>query len=391
MVSKIFSLNNASFVAFLVFCLVQLPTSRLEAKIFTETRTKETPTCQEFKKSINREFGTTADGMTALYNKYGKVNVNTWNNNSVKIDITIVVNANKQSEADRIFNRIHVNFTNTAGYVKAETIIDEQQGGWNWGWNNSNSEDYQINYEVFMPIGNQMDLKNKYGDSYLSNMNGKLIAEIKYGNLRTENINSDCDLNLGYGKASFNKIGNLNGQVSYGEINLVESKDIQLDSKYSDMNFSKSNRLRLVSKYDDIEIGTVNDLRLQTKYSDVSVKNANSAYFTTQYTDIKVESLAEILDADMSYGGLVVGEMNKGFQSANLKGQYTDFVVSIGRGTNYKIDAEGSYADFQYPSSATIRQHEEKSSWESIRGFMGDENTKSFVKVKMNYGDLVIK
>ena len=51
---------------------------------------------QEFTRTINREFGTTVDGMTALYNKYGTVNVKTWQNNSVKIDITIVVNAGSQ-------------------------------------------------------------------------------------------------------------------------------------------------------------------------------------------------------------------------------------------------------------------------------------------------------
>ena len=79
---------------------------------------------QEFSRTINREFNTTADGMTALYNKYGTVNVKTWQNNAVKIDITIVVNAGSQREADKIFDRIKVNFANAVGYVKAETMIE---------------------------------------------------------------------------------------------------------------------------------------------------------------------------------------------------------------------------------------------------------------------------
>ena len=85
---------------------------------------------QEFTRNINREFGTTAEGMTALYNKYGTVNVKTWQNNSVKIDISIVVNAGSQREADKIFDRIKVNFANAAGYVKAETMIEQSNGGW---------------------------------------------------------------------------------------------------------------------------------------------------------------------------------------------------------------------------------------------------------------------
>ncbi|MFZ4634496.1 MAG: hypothetical protein ACOYNO_09855, partial [Saprospiraceae bacterium] len=78
---------------------------------------------QEFTRTINRDFGTTANGMAALYNQYGKLNIKTWSENRVKIDITIVVNASDQRSADRIFDRIKVNFTNTAGYVKAETMI----------------------------------------------------------------------------------------------------------------------------------------------------------------------------------------------------------------------------------------------------------------------------
>ena len=64
---------------------------------------------QEFIKTINREFSTAQEGTTALYNKYGKVNVNTWQNNSVKIEITIMVNTNSQREADKTFDRIQVN------------------------------------------------------------------------------------------------------------------------------------------------------------------------------------------------------------------------------------------------------------------------------------------
>ncbi len=48
-----------------------------------------------------------------------------------------------------------------------------------------------------MPIGNQPDLKNRYGNSKVGDLNGKLTAEIKYGDLRTEAIGNDADLTDG--------------------------------------------------------------------------------------------------------------------------------------------------------------------------------------------------
>lgn len=59
-----------------------------------------------------------------------------------------------------------------------------------------------------------LDLNNRYGNSYIGKLNGKLTAEIKYGDLRTEVIANDADLSLGYGKASIAKVNHLYGQVS---------------------------------------------------------------------------------------------------------------------------------------------------------------------------------
>lgn len=122
---------------------------------------------QEFTQTINREFSTAEDGTTALYNKYGTVKVKTWQNKSVKIDVTIVVNAKTPKEADGTFKRINVNFTNAWGYVKAETVIAEvlysRTNSW-WPFQ-SCGDDFKVNYEVWIPAANKLDLKNKYGNA----------------------------------------------------------------------------------------------------------------------------------------------------------------------------------------------------------------------------------
>lgn len=342
---------------------------------------------REFIKTINREFSTTANGMTALYNKYGKVTVNTWNNNSVKIDITIVVNADDQRTADRTFERINVNFTNTAGYVKAETFIGDE-GWWPGG---GSCQDFKINYEVWMPIGNQLDLKNKYGNSYVGPLNGKLFAEIKYGDLRTEAIGADADLYLGYGKAYLARVNNLYGQISYGELTVPEARDLQLDTKYSDMNVERAAGVRITSKYDDFTFGTLDDLRLQTKYANVRANSARAMLITAQYTDVKLGNLADKLDADLTYGALVIDAVGRGFSDINVTGKYTNVKLYVERGAAYRFEAEGNYTEIHPPSGATMRQREDTGAWESARGYVGDANAKGLVRVKLSYGDFVIK
>ncbi|MCB9306659.1 MAG: hypothetical protein H6565_08685 [Lewinellaceae bacterium] len=342
---------------------------------------------QEFTRTINREFGTTVDGMTALYNKYGTVNVKTWQNNSVKIDITIVVNAGSQREADKIFDRIKVNFANTAGYVKAETFIEKSS---DWGWNGK-SCDFKINYDVSMPMANQLELKNRYGNSYVANLKGKLIAEIKYGDLRTENINNDADISLGYGKAYISKVNNLYGQISYGELTVTEAREVQLDTKYSELKSDRINTLRLTSKYDDFELGTVDELRLQTKYANLRVKNAGSAYVTAQYTDVKLVNLAETADTDLSYGSLKIESVARNFSEVNVVGKYTNVLVATERSVPYRFNLQSQNGDLKTPSGAMFSHKNNTGKSKTVEGYVGDANAKGQIKAKLQNGGVVLK
>lgn len=327
---------------------------------------------QEFTKNIHREFTTVADGMVALYNKYGKVTVNSWTGNNVKIDINIIVNAKNQADAGNTFDRIKINFTNTAGYVKAETIIEQpSMRGFNTifagSWDNNSCQDFKINYDVWMPIGNQLDLKNKYGDSYVGALNGKLLAEIKYGDLRTEAISNSCDLTLGYGKANMTSVQNLTGSVSYAELTLQSAKDVQLDTKYSELKLERAGDVRLVSKYDDLEFGTLADLRLQTKYGSLKAKSTKSAFVTAQYTDLEMGTISENLDVDLQYGGLNIENLSRNFKDVTIKSNYTNIEIDVEHGAIYRFELEGSYTDISTPSGAKIIRKDEVSNWESVK------------------------
>ena len=345
---------------------------------------------QEFTKSINREFATNANGMTALYNKYGSVNVKTWQNNSVKIDITIRVNASNQRDADKMFDRIQVNFANTTGYVKAETMIESKSG---WWVEDNVCRDYKINYEVWMPVGNQLDLKNKYGNSYVANLNGKLSAEIKYGDLRTEILTGDAEINMSYGKVFMAGVNNLYGQVGYGEINLTAAKgEVQVDSKYSELRLEKAAAVRITSRYDDFTLGDIQDLRVQTKYSDLKAQRVGATFITAQYTDVKLMVVSTSADVDLMYGGLKIESLGRDFTDANVVGKYTDVRITTERSARSKFKVDGSYTDISWPSGTTIRHQEKNAGYETVEGHVGsDANSKNMVKAKMQHGSFVLK
>ncbi|MFN0015869.1 MAG: hypothetical protein ACKVU2_15105 [Saprospiraceae bacterium] len=377
MKSKICSFSNARQA--LLVCLVVLG-SAVQALAGGPT--------QEFSKKINREFNISATGTTAIYNKYGKVNINTWQNNSVKIDITIVVNATDQRTADRTFERIKVNFMNTADYVKAETVIESEA---KISWLGNNCQDFKINYEVWMPIGNQLDLKNKYGNSFVAALNGKLKAEIKYGDLRTEAVNNNADLSIGYGKANLAKVRNLTGYLSYGGLNITEAAEVQMDSKYSDFQIDQAMAVRVTSKYDNFNLGDIEDLRVQTKYANLRVNTTKAVYVTAQYTDVKMNSISGSVDADLNYGSLKVGALGRNFSEARIVGKYTDVQMNVESGAAFRFDAEGMHTGLRTPHGATISRKDKKGSHSLVAGFVGDAKAPRLVHARLSYGDFTLK
>lgn len=346
---------------------------------------------QEFSKTIQREFSTAADGTTALYNKYGNVKVKTWQNNSVKIDITIVVNAKNQREADETFNRINVNFTNAWGYVKAETMIAEASNNNIWWPTVRTGCDYRIHYDVWMPISNQLDLKNKYGNAWVGELNGKLLADIKYGDLRAETVNNDAQVNVGYGNAWLTRVKNLYGQVSYSKLNVTQADDIQLDTKYSETEVEKANNLRITSKYDEFKLGIVDELRLQTKYANLRSTDIRAAYVTAQYSDMGFATVRESVDADMTYGKLDIDALGRNFSNVNIVGKYTGVTVSVERGAAYRFDAEVNHADAHVPQAATVKNRSDSGQRETVQGYLGNEGAKGLVKARLSYGDFMIR
>jgi hypothetical protein len=345
---------------------------------------------QEFSKKINREFSISPTGTTALYNKYGNVRVNTWANRSVKMEITIVVNATDQRAAERVFERIQVNFLHTADYVKAETVFEPEYrtGVTVFGFKVA---DFKINYDVWLPADNQLDLKNRYGDAHVSNLKGKLLAEIRYGNLRGENLSGDADLSINYGKASLNQARHLTGYISYSDLLAERADEVNLDTRYSDIRLSQATQVRLTSKYDKLNFGEVETLRLQTRYTDLRGRQIGSLFLTAQYTDARIERVVEVLDADLNYGALNIRALGRQFSEARVQAKYTDVKIAVEPGAAFRLDAEGKHTDVRTLNLSRSMLKETMGGQVKVSGFSGDANAPRIITARLQYGDFELK
>jgi hypothetical protein len=343
---------------------------------------------REFSKVINKEFPVTSTGTTALYNKYGKIDVKTWSENRVKIDVTIIVRSENERDAENMFDRINIDFTNTTDFVKAETNIESSKGWFPWSMGNT---DYTINYEVYMPRTNQLDLRNRYGDSFIGALDNKAGIDIKYGNFRLEEITGELGVTIAYGNGTIQRCRNLSADVAYGNLTIARGADLQLNTKYSNMKIEQAMDIRSNSKYDNFKIGEIRQLDIHTKYSNVTASCMTNLIAVAGYTDFRVDKIYKIIDIDLNYGGANIGLLTKNFTDVRFTGNYADFKVNVEEGASYKLDASGNYAGITNPNGLKIQFERDKGTSYAVEGFVGNTTTNNAIKVSLNYGGAKIR
>ncbi len=343
---------------------------------------------QEFTKTVKKEFPISTTGIVDLTNKYGKVEVHTWERNRVKIDVTIVVDARSESAAQDVFDRIQIDFSNDDDFVKAETTI-EPSNSW-WGSNNNKSE-FQINYEVYMPESCNLELNNQYGDSSVEAISGKADVKVKYGNFQLDGVGGDLHVYLGYGNGTIAKARDVTADVSYSKINFNDVQDVNFDTKYSKVYVDKGAVIKADSKYDHFYFGKIDRLNCESHYGNVEISDAETVIADSRYTDYVVGKLRENADFNIEYGGLKLMDLTKGFSSVLLDGKYSDFKIYVEPEASFTLDGATNYAAIKYPDAMEVTFEKDKGTSHEVKGHVGTAGARSIIKANLEYGGLRVR
>jgi hypothetical protein len=346
---------------------------------------------QEFIKNFDKTFTVDKNEVVILANKYGKIEVKTGGTNQVVVNVRVRVNASSQSDAQKMFDRVNISFSNGPDYVKTETIIESQNGGgWNWNWGKSQSSDFAIDYEVLMPVNSRLDLSNKYGNSHVAALNAAVNIDQKYGDFKLDGATAAV-IELAYGGGQLGTISALSANVSYGKLTSPNVNAMKIKSKYSEFKFGKMQMAEIQTAYDDYAIEDVETLKIDGKYSDMGIGIVNDLTAKGSYTDFNIKRIDGNADLQTNYGDVAIGSLKSGFGTINVKGNYTDFNIGIDPSVSYLLDASGSYANLRHPTSIKTSMDSETSNRREIVGTVGNPGSKSVLKVRLNYGDLRIK
>lgn len=344
----------------------------------------------ELKKNFMKEFTSDRSTVLELSNRYGKIDIKTWDKSSVKIDVTVIIKASSKSKAEDKMEQISINLAKNGSNIVGVTEIGNKEKSWWSGWTDfGNNTKMEINYEVFMPSDMTSIIENKYGNVYLPELKGKTSINLKYGNLQARDISNDLLMDISYGKATVGIVKNLSGTLSYSDYRGTAAGVVILTTKYSKVHLDNVSTLTASSKYDGYKLGSAGTVTLTGSYDDVQIQSVNTATLTTKYTGIDIASLSNTLSAEIGYGSLKIENLKTTLKNITVNSSYAP--IKIYGTVPAKVDISGKYFDADLGSDFISKSNVKDGSSKTIKGFKISEKASAEIKIKTSYGDVIIR
>lgn len=285
----------------------------------------------EKRKVIDKTFKVGSKDALSITNEWGKVHVNTWDKNEVRVRIEIEALAATDAKAQALLDNVKILESHSGGSHTFQTQRNAVRA--------SRHDGLEINYTVYMPATNNLAVQNSFGDVYLASLNGQVNLYLKHGHLKSGALNN-----------------------STNKIKLAYSNGI----------------------CDYISGGSID-----ASYSDVRVQSAKYIKVNTSYGDFRLSNLTEGIQIDARHGSIRVDNISKNLRNLALDSNYSSTYLSFEDGAAVNFDVNVEYGNFQVDKSlVSLTSHEESLHSAVYKGRFGGASPKGQVNVSVRYGDV---
>ncbi|MGA0560467.1 hypothetical protein ACO2Q8_27630 [Larkinella sp. VNQ87] len=279
----------------------------------------------ERKKTIVKVYDVTAKDHLVIENQFGNVNINVWNRDEIRVDITVKANASSDERVQKYLDAVEINEKRSGDQISLKTTLDKSGFGGNWVMNRTKDGEkngVQIDYQVSMPKTNPLTIKNSFGNTNVPTFSGPLTINQQYGNFSTTELNSD----------------NVNVDVRFGKADIQAMENGKLNIQYSKLQLEKANNINLNNQFGGLWIGEVK--RLDGKIG---------------YSGAKIGTVKESCNVKLDFsGGFKIDQLTKSVDNIDIQANYSSVVLPMANASDYNFDVTVSYGGFKYPNDGRM-------------------------------------
>ncbi len=324
-------------------------------------------------KTIKKEFNVNADALLKVNNNYGNLNITSWNENRIVIEVHIKTNGNNEEKVQRKLDEISVNFDASSSVVYAKTTYGEKNSSWGWNWGKNNNVNMQINYTIKVPIKNSVNLDNDYGNIILDRVDGHAKINCDYGRLEIGELHGrNNQLNFDY--------------TSKSTIGYINSGEIRAD--YSGFTIEKAGNLIINTDYTNATIDKMENLEYISDYGKIAIGEANNISGNGDYITVKLGTIHGNVDINADYGSVRIEELAQDAGNVSIRTDYTGIKIGYNEQYHFDFDITTSYSGVSGKDDFDINISTEKSSSKHYEGYYGSPNSGNKITLNSDYGGI---
>lgn len=342
-----------------------------------EPVTKELSGKQTKEKKISKSFNVSAKDLLKIDNSYGNIDVSTWDQNKVQIDVVIKVNGNDEKKVNEKLEEIFVKFNQSSTGVTAKTYFDEEKRSW-WDvlFGEGNNLNMEVNYSIKAPATNNVHLLNDYGNIYLDKLKGNAKINCDYGSIDIGELLGDSNyINIDYSRNS--RIGVVKNAVinaDYSEFEIEDAKTIDLNADYSKSRINK-----------------VEYLKFSCDYGSLTVDKVRKIEGNADYLNTRIGQVYQSLDLSLDYGNVEIDKIVKGAGDIKINSDYTGVKIGYDQDQAFSFDINSSYGGVNGLDNFNIQKQKQESSQKSYSGYYMSSNSSGNISINSSYGKIIFQ
>lgn len=313
-----------------LFCLISLLINTLSAQSVSE------------KRSYMKTLPVSSITKLEVINKYGDVNITTWNKDSVYIRSEIEAFAPTETKLRKMFEGITTDFTGAGSIVRAKTGFDQNILVILESFKGLTDKiiDYdsrvKISYFISIPDYADIHVENQFGDITMGSNKGVVSVSLSNGDFKAGSLNKLSEFTLNFGEAEIGFVASGKINSTFSEFVISESGDLSFNSTSSRFNLKKAGRITFESRRDKVFAEDISELK-------------GASYFT----DFKIENLLKEIDLTLKYGSLDIEKTDTRFDKINLVSVFSDITLAFDPSASYDFEIKHTNAFVVTPGKIT--------------------------------------
>lgn len=285
-------------------------------------------------KKVNNSFNVGNSGSLTIKNSFGDIHIEPFNGDKIEVEVTITVETRNEKDVQKYLDKIMIDVSESGNNVTLRTI-NEMNGG-------NKVKEFSIDYDVKVPRKTALNIRNTFGDLTILSSEGQLDINVQHGDAFVGPVNTD-----------------------------------------------KSKRHELRMQFGDLRVESISNTDIRMQHGDFTIEKFNGGDIELSFGDGNIETLSGDIILDFQHSELKVDKVEN-LDGLDANFQFSDFRASGFTESDYELDMEGSFTDFNIRGNFDVERRDEGMNSNSLLLYSGDRSRAKKIRIRGSHSDISI-